>query len=359
MSPLIQSILWILLARITDALQLADKPSAAKWVSGHGNSSFGMSSLETEPARRGLGWSDWGWFGSIHRQFLGADPIADENICLEDNYEPSRVEQDWHAHVVQYTDDSHCSHLPHASVNAWILQNKRGSFDPRLFSKLCRKGRLPQFIEPLAGILRDPRFACHPYDDDYHHLLSVDWLVFPGSRGLLSPGTKARFYDAGGSHFADALYFFLETYKGHGIIFDEVYVWEHLKQGTEEYWSRTPPEIRAFWEARVTFYNGIGVVAKENSPNNPVSRIYKDCKPEDFCVFKLDIDVESIESPLTQQLLQMQDETKAKLDEFFFEHHVQGPMAPWWGSGWDGTFADSYNLFSRLRNMGVRAHSWV
>ena len=50
-------------------------------------------------------------------------------------------------------------------------------------------------------------------------------------------------------------------------------------------------------------------------------------------------------------------------DELYFEHHVL--HTPMWRFGWhintvtNQTLVDSYALFGRLREMGIRAHSWV
>lgn len=387
---------------------------------------------------------------NIGRSFVGAAPNAGEELCGEDTYTASLMEKEWTANAENYTEGDHCSRMPQADADSWISQNANGNFDHRIFSKLCRKNKAPQFIEPLAGILRDPRFGC--YGRNFGELFSVDWLVFPDDKGaarrcangdailvgdaegdlcqcnglvtygkkhaaaqapgdgpiatfdqmktvqflekavagqvacnaqtmggdpvpghykhcycqdggankILAPGAKARFYDAGGSHFNDALSFFLSTYQGHGITFDEIYVWEFTPQGKESYWTGVDPAVRLFWEPRVTFYDGVGVTKDKDSEHNPVSRIFKSCAPEDFCSFKLDIDTPSIETPLVQQLLESaKGENAGKLDEFFFEQHVHGAMQPWWGDNVDGTFADSYKLFSELRNLGVRAHSWV
>jgi len=293
---------------------------------------------------------------NVNRNFVGAAPVASQQACADDTYQSSSLEGQWVSNALQWTGDDHCSHMKHSDAQKWITQNEHGSFDAQLFSTTCRQGKLPQFIEPLAGILRDPRFGCFQRNDI--SVFSVDWLVFADSQSL-NPGAQARFYDAGGSTFQEALKFFLQTYKDHGIIFDKVYVWEYHKQGTESYWSGTPSAIRRFWESKVEFYDGVGVVADKNSKDNPVSRIFNDCAAQDFCAFKLDIDTPAIEWPLVQQLVDMQSETKAKLDEFFFEHHVSGVMQKYWGAGVNGTFADSYQLFSTLRHMGVRAHSWV
>merc|ERR1711924_436634 len=121
-----------------------------------------------------------------------------------------------------------------------------------------------------------------------------------------------------------------------------------IRNTTETYWNDVEPEIRKFWEPRTEFYGGVGVTSELDSINNPVSRIYKECKPEDFCAFKLDIDHPEIEGALSQQLLDMPEETKAKVDEFFFEQHVHGFMELDWGSNVNGTYADSYRLFHNL-----------
>ena len=48
------------------------------------------------------------------------------------------------------------------------------------------------------------------------------------------------------------------------------------------------------------------------------------------------------------------------VDEFYFEHHVAFlPMQTWWGNKVNGTLADSYDIFLRLRQLGVRAHAWI
>jgi len=76
-------------------------------------------------------------------------------------------------------------------------------------------------------------------------------------------------------------------------------------------------------------------------------------------VFSNSTSTPRVELPLIEQLLGNPQETRTKVDELFFEHHVHGVMQKWWGHNVNGTFADSYDLFGRLRRLGVRAHSWV
>lgn len=292
----------------------------------------------------------------IGRSWAGASPTVGGQPCAQKAYTPSALETQWSQNVLAWTADP-CKHISHVDALKWVGENEKGNLDPKIFSTICLASKEPQYIEPLAGLLRDPRALCPEWKQSF--VMSVDWLVFADSK-ILNSGITSRFYDAGGTKFKDALDFFLGTYKKKGITFDEVYVWEINKQGVESYWQGVDPATRAFWAPRLTFYDGVGVTAEIGSNNNPVSLIYKNCAPNDFCAFKLDIDTPSVEFALVQQLLNTPNETTAKLDEMFFEHHVHGLMqANGWGNGVQGTYQDSYNIFSRLRHLGVRAHSWV
>jgi len=246
---------------------------------------------------------------------------------------------------------------------SWIRQNmEKETPDLDIFSKMCVAGQKQKLIEPLAGILRDPRFLCSDQDQTSTSLLySIDWLVFDDDdEGTLSNAGVKRFYDAGGTRFADACIFFLTKYKERGIEFDEVYVWEATQIAAEDYWAGTPPEVRELWEHKLTFYNGVPVTAEQGHDDNVVERIFRDCRAEDFCAFKLDIDTPVVEQALVAQLLSQSEKTQAALDEFFFEHHVHGLMENYgWLGQSDGTAASSYENFGRLRQLGVRAHSWI
>lgn len=288
--------------------------------------------------------------------------ITDGQPCTNDAYHPSEFEN----RFVQDTSidlnnaDEVCAALSDYSQD-WIAENAMTkAVDAKIFSKICRRGALPEYIEPLAGILRDPRFPCKVPRDPKTDLLefSIDWLLVADSGGLKG-GTK-RFFDAGCTHFSDALTFFSSQYQKRGIVFDEVYAWEANHQDYEQFWTDVSPEVREFWEPRVHFYNGIPVSAELGSENNVVEKIYDMCGPTDFCAFKLDIDTPQVELPLVQQLLANPDRTRASLNEFFFEHHVHGIMQEYgWGDTVSGTISDSYRIFTELRNMGVRAHSWI
>lgn len=137
--------------------------------------------------------------------------------CTEDSYEPSLLEKSWVTNSKTWTGSQHCDHMDSDTQQAWVdaarhTQSKGDgqasqavemlATDSRIFSKICRIGEAPSFIEPLAGILRDPRFDCDPQVS----VFSKDWLVFPGAH---TTGSK-MFFDAGGSTFGEALDFFYQ-----------------------------------------------------------------------------------------------------------------------------------------------------
>ena len=52
--------------------------------------------------------------------------------------------------------------------------------------------------------------------------------------------------------------------------------------------------------------------------------------------------------------------TRSLVDEMYFEHHVNLPeMNPSWNTFEETTtIVTSYELFTQLRNAGIRMHSW-
>ena len=118
----------------------------------------------------------------------------------------------------------------------------------------------------------------------------------------------------------------------------------------------------------ISYFN-IPVEDAKGGKNNPWRYVRDLVQPEDFVVVKVDIDTPKIEAELMRQLIMNDDkgldDDRVKLceliDELYFEHHVWGSgLSPTWaGNGMDGDMVGSYTLFAQLRNLGIRAHSWV
>ena len=296
--------------------------------------------------------------------FAGQMPstVIPKTDCSQTNYLPSAAEKKFKEQAVQLTNDKNslCGALK-GTTDQWLAMNfqkMQATSKPDIFSHMCPGPMATkQVIEPLAGLLRDPRMFCLNTSGEL--LLSVDWLVLADNESFpsaASSNSRRIFFDAGGSKFADALKFFVTKYEERGIEMDQIYVWEAEKFSVSDYWEGTPEDVRAKWEPRLTWYNGVNVSADKGSMHNPVHRIHELCRMGDFCALKLDIDTPEVEYALAQQLL----EDHGHLIEFFFEHHVQNPlMKRYWGENYQMNFAQSYDLFAALREKGLRAHSWV
>ena len=79
-------------------------------------------------------------------------------------------------------------------------------------------------------------------------------------------------------------------------------------------------------------------------------------------LFKLDIDSKEVETAIVEYLLSDTNDDLDYIDEFLWEQHVDNYLL---GKHWKQTMdmtrsiADSYDYFLRLRQRGVRAHSWI
>ena len=112
---------------------------------------------------------------------------------------------------------------------------------------------------------------------------------------------------------------------------------------------------------RISYFN-LPVDSTPRSKHNPWRTLRAVAVPRDFVLVKIDIDNSPIEEALIAELLA--DYALAGLmDELYFEHHVRD--SPMWHYGWhvntvtNQTLKHSYDIFGKLREMGIRAHSWV
>lgn len=101
---------------------------------------------------------------------------------------------------------------------------------------------------------------------------------------------------------------------------------------------------------------------KEGDRLNPLHSVLGNYGEDDFVVFKMDVDSNSVELPLARQLLDGggPNGTYYRLiDQFYFEHHVHlSEMSYAWNTTMAGTIKDSLDLFYGLRERGIPAHFW-
>ena len=224
-------------------------------------------------------------------------------------------------------------------------------------------------LEPLVGFLRHPEAHCLvPRGNPWPHILSKDYLI-PAWRTEVWPRggptrgqTSAFFFDLGASLYdrgtaGASTKWFVDEYMARGIRFDRVYAWEATSHTDAEIYAPIPATITD----RISYYN-LPVDSKAGAKHNPWRTLRAVAVPRDFVLVKIDIDNSPVEEALIAELLA--DRTLADLvDELYFEHHVRG--SPMWDYGWhvntvtNHTLVHSYATFARLRELGIRAHSWV
>jgi hypothetical protein len=238
-----------------------------------------------------------------------------------------------------------------------------------------------QYIEPLIGLLRDPLTICTPrkippslvikgdsvqskrffllgpsasYQNYYKLQTSiVPWLRPSGGQTIL--------FDLGASYFngmhADAVdnaeqgtRWFYEYFRSKSLYLDHIIAFEAAQYPPLSYWREIPDDIIG----KLTFINtGVDTTGKFN-PWNILKSI---AKPEDYVIIKLDINTPTIEIELANQVVN-DTSISSLIDEMFFEMHVTvNEMIRYWGPS-PGELKDSYILFRKLRELGIRIHSW-
>jgi hypothetical protein len=277
-------------------------------------------------------------------------------------------------------------------INAQKAVSK-GSFSSEKYDKLLSKMYyrytcsgssqfiVSQYIEPLIGLLRDPLTICTPlpippslviegdslqskrffllgpsapYQDFTFPITSiVPWLHLPGAQKIL--------FDLGSSYFngmsdtettstALGTRWFYEYFRSNSLSFDRIVAFETSQYTPEKYWNQIPEDIIG----KFTFINtGVQITGKYN----PWNILKSAAKPEDYVIIKLDIDTPTIESELMKQVVN-DSSIYTLIDEMFFEMHVTvNEMNGFWGTP-PGDLEDTYKLFRKLRELGIRMHSW-
>lgn len=231
-----------------------------------------------------------------------------------------------------------------------------------------------EYIEPLVAGLRHPLARLH-----YGGLGSPNKVL--DFRGYLLPpppprqpshqeASQRRIYlDAGASQWSSglggpSLSYFSSAWKRQGLELTEIYAYEPTT--TVEAFEKTVPEE---YKARTKFWQTYIASSPESAtPDQPFLPLYiketLKAQPEDYVLWKLDIDSPDVEDGSIQYLLEHHD--KIHVDEIAWEHHIKDHpvMGKIWKMGGgpapaDVTLRQSYDCFLQLRQRGIRAHSWV
>jgi hypothetical protein len=170
--------------------------------------------------------------------------------------------------------------------------------------------------------------------------------------------TQTFFFDAGAHIEIESNYGnlggstdWLVNWYGPSVTFDHVYAWAL---------PATPANFDNVGKGLLPFlhYYPHGVTATKDDVFNVLTVIKKVCRPEDFVVFKLDIDTK-IEESIAHTVMS-DPELQALIDEFFWEKHFHNPvMAMHHMGGNNRPRLDAwYAEVIPARQRGLRMHGW-
>lgn len=291
----------------------------------------------------------------------------------------------WHEHplVSYHAVSDRCSDTSGANALSDSMGTALGGSTVRLVP-----------IEPLVGPLRHPYHDCVKKSSTAQ---SKDFLL-PSWRSevaawrvaVQAPAAqpKSFFFDCGASLYnagsgGASQSWFVNGYAKRGLAFDRVLAWEYENHTDVAIRQQLPPALRARMRiyrdphadsvragccaADGLSYFNFGIDGAIGSHRNPLTHLRAIATPADFVVLKLDVDNPAIELSIVEQILG--DASLARLiDEFYWEHVVRNSPMERFGWGHDlhrmkpadrQNLHDSYRYFGRLREMGIRAHSWV
>jgi hypothetical protein len=348
------------------------------------------------------------WQPKVKRQTVGPfyeKVIADVRgraapVCINSMYQfveytPSKFELLWEEHANEWSIGDECTVLAQQNqlgpLQRWLdttipistpraLANGKPllEMDPKLeiFSKMRYRHNVTGEhvdvgIEPLAGILRDPRSICPdigliPKNDEVQskEFLGIDPEHLRRIKSdLLTTRPRERrviLFDLGCTRWSDTkmpgLRWLFDSYSAAGLTFTDVYAWEPSGFGNNPgiFFDGMTKDVLAS-----IHYFPRAANNEPDSLDNPLAILESVAQPDDFVVFKLDIDTPSVEKLIIFDIMR-NSKYSCLIDELFFEHHSMiKSMIPWWTEeNREGTLLDSIQLFQILRRSGIRAHSW-
>lgn len=230
------------------------------------------------------------------------------------------------------------------------------------------------YIEPLVSHLRHPLAGCVGEKPTISLWTNV-YDVLMGQRGYILPPQHLsshkksfKYFDAGASSWdkgagGPSIKFFVKFFQRYGIVFDKIFAFEGNVNPSAFYKS-----IPNNWKDRIEYQQiYVSSSKEEDSEKSPFlpAVISRSTCTEDYVMFKLDIDSPRVEEGSIDYILENANTTP--IDELFWEHHVKGnyilARSHWKRSlrstTRDMTLKQSYDYFLKLRQLGIRAHSWV
>ncbi|GMH46935.1 hypothetical protein TrLO_g2545 [Triparma laevis f. longispina] len=241
-------------------------------------------------------------------------------------------------------------------------------FSSFIFKNECTDETFTEYIEPLTSHLRHPTSGCgtkfctapdcKPNQGGGKYFYDRSWVIPPPSL----PSTMSKFYfDAGASTWdggqgGNSLGYFTTVWKRHNIDFKYIEAWEGTTP-VPKFYKSVPNHFKDVVEYHQELIDS--TIGQGGTFVPEV--IKKKCKPEDYVLFKLDIDSGPVEQGNIDFILSSPEHLEL-IDEIVWEHHVSNYiMNAHWQGGIDESrsIKDSYEMFLKMRKAGIRAHSWI
>ncbi|KAI9018360.1 hypothetical protein DFJ74DRAFT_644472 [Hyaloraphidium curvatum] len=299
-------------------------------------------------------------------------------------YVPSLWERNWAEYVGATNTTDPCRRLQEATeqerVRAYLASagainnglrpiHTENTDEDIILSKLIYRradgSKYARFLEPLIGGLRHPDM-CLPGQVEQNanrSFIIYDWRANGQESfktGNKSCSDQVFYFDMGASTWASggggpSISWFYEIYRDRGLKFSRMFLWEAGKLDPVPLFAQFPEDVRPF----VHYYN-IPVDRESNGMFNSFNAILATATEKDYVVVKLDIDNAAVEDAVASQLMGS-PQLASLVDEFYYEHHTNyNPMAQRWGCDERcPRLSVSYNIFTKLRGLGIRAHSWT
>ncbi|UJR17469.1 hypothetical protein I4U23_004364 [Adineta vaga] len=233
------------------------------------------------------------------------------------------------------------SSIPNAMYEGAVVQSKR-------FILLSIAA--PSFIDSSSN-----QFKNFPNSQNNKNSNAFPW-IYLRTTDIEHP--KVILFDLGSSYFgawggdmtaASSLWLYA-YYKRFNVKFDRIIAFEYSSLDPKNAWNQLPDDV-------FPIYTLINVGVASDGKFNPWTMLETIAQPQDHVIVKLDIDTPILENALINQLLN-DSKIHSLVDELCFEHHITvNEMIPYWQRP-GGSLKDSYTLFRKIRELGIRMHSW-
>jgi hypothetical protein len=185
----------------------------------------------------------------------------------------------------------------------------------------------------------------------------LDPVILRMGSSAVAAGRRAVLLDAGATFWGDAgmtgLAWLVRYFAASGIVFTDIFCWEANTNYAKDFFVGMPDDV----VARTRFYS-LPVSNAPSGGSNPLHVLEANgIQPEDFVVYKLDIDAAALEADMVASLLR----DTSLVDIFFHEHHINlDAMVEHWSRepGVVQSLNQSFEMFAALRRSGVLASTW-